>query len=49
MGEIHPIPACFYLCLEFYRLRIGYFGKIHKNQLPENYPKLRTQKKEAAT
>ena len=49
MGEIHPIPACFCLCVEFYLLRIGYFGKIRKNLLPENYPKLRTQKKEAAT
>jgi len=29
-------------------LRIGYFGKILKNQSPEKYPNLRLLKREAA-
>ena len=48
MGEIHPFVAYFSLYPGFYRLRIEYFGKILKNQSPEIYPILMTQKREAA-
>lgn len=47
-GEIRPFLACSCLYLEFCILRIGYFGKILKNQSPEKYPILSPAKREAA-